>query len=81
VVDAVVCAAAEASDTKPGEVRRMLLAAFSRAREIGIDTAFVERVLRAQLGLPSAPTTAPGGATMPPSQSKGSAKSRAATAP
>lgn len=56
VVDAVVCAAAEASGTKPGDVRRTLLAAFTRAREIGIDTAFVERVLRAQLGLPPATT-------------------------
>ena len=55
VVDAVVCAAAEAKDAKPGEVRTMLLAAFSRAREIGVDTAFVERVLRAQLQLPPAP--------------------------
>jgi hypothetical protein len=62
VVDAVVCAAAEAIDAKPGEVRRTLLAAFSRAREIGIDTAFVERVLRAQLGLPSAQSAAKGSA-------------------
>jgi hypothetical protein len=62
VVDAVVCAAAEAIDAKPGEVRRTLLAAFSRAREIGIDTAFVERVLRTQLGMPPAQSPAKGSA-------------------
>jgi hypothetical protein len=75
VVDAVVCAAAEAKDAKPGEVRTMLLAAFSRARQIGIDTAFVERVLRAQLGLPPAPIAAPPGAEpSPASRAKGATR-------
>ena len=69
VVDAVVCAAAEAIDAKPGEVRRTLLAAFSRAREIGVDTAFVERVLRAQLGIPAAQSPAKNSAKSPRSGS------------
>jgi hypothetical protein len=32
----------------------MLLAAFARAHELGIESAFVERVLRAQLAPPPA---------------------------
>jgi hypothetical protein len=75
VVDAVVCAAAESKDAKPSDVRPMLLAAFARAREIGVDAVFVERVLRAQLGLPplqaAAPLEAPAAA---PSRGKAGAR-------
>ncbi len=48
VVDAVVCAAAEAMDMKPPDVRAGLHAAFARAREIGLTVDFVERVLGAK---------------------------------
>jgi hypothetical protein len=46
VVDAVVCAAAEAIHVMPGDVRPALLAAFAAAREIGVSLELVERVLR-----------------------------------
>jgi hypothetical protein len=46
VVDAVVCAAAEAMDMMPRDVRAGLHAAFARASEIGVTVAMVERVLR-----------------------------------
>jgi hypothetical protein len=49
VVDAVVCAAAEAMEMMPNDVRPGLLAAFGRAREIGVTVELVERVLRGQL--------------------------------
>jgi hypothetical protein len=49
VVDAIVCAAAEAMDLMPREVRPGLLAAFERAREIGVPVDVVERVLRSRL--------------------------------
>jgi hypothetical protein len=49
VVDAVVCAAAEAMDVKPRDVRPGLLAAIARAREIGVPIDQVERVLRQQV--------------------------------
>jgi hypothetical protein len=62
VVDAVVCAAAEAMDTMPRHARAGVHAAFARAKELGVDVAFVERVLRAQLpppapGTPDEPAT------------------------
>jgi len=60
VVDAVVCAAAEGMAMMPGDVRAGLLAAFTKAREIGVDVAQVERVLRAALAPP------PTGATVQP---------------
>jgi len=46
VVDAVVCAAAEAMEMMPRDVRPGLLAALVRAREIGVPIDLVERVLR-----------------------------------
>ena len=51
-VDAIVCAAADVRGAVPAEVRPVLLAAFTRARELGVEPAFVERVLRAQLAPP-----------------------------
>jgi hypothetical protein len=47
VVDAVVCAAAEAMQVMPQSVRPALLAAFACARELGLSVQDVERVLRA----------------------------------
>ena len=44
VVDSVVCAAAEAMDRMPREVRPALMAAFARARELELS---VEQVLEA----------------------------------
>jgi hypothetical protein len=57
VVDAVVCAAAEAMEMMPRDVRAGLLAAFTKAREIGVDVEQVERVLRDALA--ARPTGAP----------------------
>jgi transcriptional regulator with XRE-family HTH domain len=45
VVDAVVCAAAEAIGVMPDAVRPALRAAFRRARLVGLDVATVERAL------------------------------------
>jgi hypothetical protein len=45
VVDAVVCAAADATDAAPSAVRAILLAAFKRARELGLSTDEVEKAL------------------------------------
>jgi hypothetical protein len=47
VVDAVVCAAAEAMQVMPQSVRPAVLAAFACARELGLTVEGVERVLRA----------------------------------
>jgi hypothetical protein len=47
-VDAVVCAAADASDVPPSAVRGMLLAAFRRARELSLATDEVEQALEAR---------------------------------
>jgi len=47
VVDAVVCAAAEAMQVMPQAVRPAVLAAFACARELGLTVDGVERVLRA----------------------------------
>lgn len=55
IVDAVVCAAAEAMEMMPRDVRPGLLAAFARARDIGITVEMVERVLRADLAAASPP--------------------------
>ena len=49
IVDAVVCAAAEAMEMMPKEVRPGLHAAFARAREIGLTVDLVERALRSKL--------------------------------
>ncbi len=45
IVDAVVCAAADSTDAAPSAVRATLLAAFRRARELGLSTEEVERAL------------------------------------
>jgi hypothetical protein len=50
VVDAVVCAAAEAIDVMPRTIRPALLAAFRRARRLGLDVATVERALGGDAG-------------------------------
>jgi len=49
IVDAVVCAAAEAMEMMPKEVRPGLLAAFGRAKEIGLTVDVIERALRSKL--------------------------------
>jgi helix-turn-helix protein len=60
VVDAVVCAAADAMDRMPKEVRPGLYAAFARAKEIGLTVDVVERALRAMLEpTPPAPIDPP----------------------
>lgn len=48
VVDAVVCAAAEAMQVMPQSVRPAVLAAFACARELGLTVEGVERVLRSR---------------------------------
>ena len=45
LTDAVVCAAAEALNTPPPAVRPVLLAAFRRAREVGLRVEDVEQAL------------------------------------
>jgi transcriptional regulator with XRE-family HTH domain len=45
LTDAVVCAAAEALNAPPPAVRPVLLAAFRRAREVGLRVEDVERAL------------------------------------
>jgi hypothetical protein len=53
VVDAVVCAAAEAIDVTPREVRPALIAAFTRARRLGLGVEAVEKALgKAGAGAP-----------------------------
>ncbi|HEY3817235.1 MAG TPA: hypothetical protein VGL81_08700 [Polyangiaceae bacterium] len=48
VVDAVVCAAAEAMQVMPQSVRPAVLAAFACAKELSLTVEGVERVLRAK---------------------------------
>jgi hypothetical protein len=48
VADAVVCAAADAAAAPPEGVRALLLAAFARARELGLTLEDVEEALRAR---------------------------------
>ena len=59
IVDAVVCAAAEAMEMMPRDVRPALLAAFRRAREIGVTVDMVERVLLASIPAQPAPAPVP----------------------
>lgn len=47
VVDSIVCAAADAMDMLPRQIRPALLAAFTRARELGIAIGDVESALAA----------------------------------
>jgi hypothetical protein len=49
LVDTVVCAAAEALGVPPPAVRPALLAAFQRAREVGLTTEDVEQAISAAL--------------------------------
>ena len=58
VVDAVVCAASDAMDMMPRDVRAGLHAAFARAKEIGLTVEMIERALRAQLPGPPPPAEA-----------------------
>jgi hypothetical protein len=48
VVDAVVCATAEAMEMMPRQVRPGLHAAFLRAKEIGLTVDVIERALRSK---------------------------------
>jgi hypothetical protein len=48
VADLVVCAAADALGAAPSTAREALLAAFARARELGLSVAEVERALVAR---------------------------------
>jgi hypothetical protein len=48
-VDAVVCVASEALGAMPNAVRGVLLAAFRRARELGLSCEEVEQALDAAL--------------------------------
>ncbi len=57
VVDAVVCAAAEAMNVMPREVRPALLAAFARARRLGLGFEAIEKALGG--GAPRATTSTP----------------------
>jgi len=52
IVDAVVCAAAEAMQVMPQNVRPALLAAFACAKELGLTVQDVEGVLRAKAARP-----------------------------
>lgn len=45
VVDAIVCAAAEAIDLTPRQVRPAVMAAFARARRLGLAVEAVEKAL------------------------------------
>jgi len=58
IVDAIVCAAAEAMEMMPKEVRPGLHAAFARAKEIGLTVDLVERALRSKLREADPMTTA-----------------------
>ena len=49
IADLIVCAAADALGTAPSAARGALLAAFSRAREMGLSVADVEQALAARV--------------------------------
>jgi hypothetical protein len=53
VVDCVVCAAIEALPMTPAAMRVPLLAAFKRARELGISVEVMERALAASAPPPA----------------------------
>jgi len=53
VADSVLCAAAEAMDVSPRAMRHAILAAFTRARELGLTVEAMEKALRA--GAPAPP--------------------------
>jgi transcriptional regulator with XRE-family HTH domain len=57
VVDAVVCAAAEAMNVMPRDVRPGLIAAFARARRLGLTFEAIEKALGG--GAPSATPPTP----------------------
>jgi DNA-binding XRE family transcriptional regulator len=64
IIDAVVCAAADAIDVMPSALRPALHAAFRRARLVGLDVATAERALDASLKAAAAPS-APGASNAP----------------
>ncbi len=68
VVDAVVCAGAEAIDVTPRAIRPALLAAFARARRLGLSVEDVEKALGATGAEASNPAkdAKAGAATTPP---------------
>ena len=59
IVDAVVCAAAEAMELTPRDVRLGLYAAFSRAQEIGLSVEVVLKALESKLPAPEPPSAEP----------------------
>jgi transcriptional regulator with XRE-family HTH domain len=67
IADSVVCAAADAMQRLPSDLRPALLAAFSRAAVLGLGVDDVVQALRAQLAPP------------PPAQSRETAKAQKKT--
>lgn len=65
VVDAVVCAAADSTDAAPSAVRATLLAAFKRARELGLTVDEMEKALEARISAPARPPAARAGKSSP----------------
>jgi transcriptional regulator with XRE-family HTH domain len=61
LTDIVVCAAAEACRGTPADLRAALLAAFRKARQIGLHCDEIEASLEAQLASASTPATTPAG--------------------
>jgi len=57
LADSVVCAAAEATDISPRTVRPVLLAALTRARQLGMTLEMLDAVLRATQPAPRPPTS------------------------
>jgi hypothetical protein len=57
LVDSVVCQAAEAMDVSPRAIRPALLAAFARARELGLDVAAIADALAPPAKRPPKPAT------------------------
>jgi transcriptional regulator with XRE-family HTH domain len=61
LTDIIVCAAAEACRGTPADLRAPLLAAFSKARQLGLDYGEIEASLEARLASGPTPATAPTG--------------------
>jgi hypothetical protein len=81
LVDAVVCAAADAMDQTPQEVRPGLLAAFCRAQEIGLTMEAIEGVLRARLRIAEPPPPARATAGEPVRRARPGREAREANPP
>jgi Homeodomain-like domain len=62
LVDAVVCAAADAASVTPAAVRATLHAAFTRCREVGLSLQEVEEALRPVAKVRASRPTPPSGA-------------------